>query len=92
MSRRRLDAQRTDGFSLIEVVVAMGILAVGLLSLVGVFAVSVQRMNASTPMLIAREIPPYGGDTEFASQYAAYEALSEGMRRLLDDLYAIRDR
>ena len=40
-------------------------------------------------MLIAREIPPYGGDTEFASQYAAYEALSEGMRRLLDDLYAV---
>ena len=55
MSRRRLDAQRSEGFSLIEVIVAMGILAVGLLSLVGVFAVSVQRMNASTPMLIARE-------------------------------------
>src|SRR4030081_3860310 len=37
-------------------------------------------------MLLAREMPPYGGDTEFASQYAAYEALSEGLRRLLDDL------
>ena len=40
-------------------------------------------------MLLAREVPPYGGDTEFASQYAAYEGLSEGMRRLLDDLKAV---
>ena len=40
-------------------------------------------------MLLAREIPPYGGDTEFASQYAAYEALSEGMKRILDGLFAV---
>jgi taurine dioxygenase len=40
-------------------------------------------------MLLARELPPYGGDTEFASQYAAYEALSDGMKRLLDGLFAI---
>jgi len=40
-------------------------------------------------MLLAREVPPYGGDTEFASQYLAYEALSDGMRRVLDGLIAV---
>jgi taurine dioxygenase len=35
-------------------------------------------------MLVARELPPYGGDTLFANQYLAYETLSPGMRRVLD--------
>ena len=40
-------------------------------------------------MLLAREIPPFGGDTLFANMYLAYETLSAGMRRLLDGLRAV---
>jgi taurine dioxygenase len=40
-------------------------------------------------MLIAREIPPQGGDTMFANGYVAYETLSEGMRRMLAPLTAV---
>jgi taurine dioxygenase len=40
-------------------------------------------------MLIAREVPPAGGDTEFANMYLAYETLSDGMKRLLAGLLAI---
>lgn len=39
-------------------------------------------------MLIAREIPPKGGDTLFASGYAAYEALSPALQRTLQSLKA----
>jgi len=35
-------------------------------------------------VLYAREVPTFGGDTLFANMYDAYDALSEGMRRMLD--------
>ena len=37
-------------------------------------------------MLYALEVPPIGGDTLFASQYLAYERLSDGMKALIKDL------
>jgi taurine dioxygenase len=39
--------------------------------------------------MVAREVPPHGGDTLFASSYAAYEALSDGMKRMLKPLRAV---
>lgn len=39
--------------------------------------------------LLAREVPPTGGDTLFANQYLAYEALSEGLKQTLRGLTAI---
>jgi prepilin-type N-terminal cleavage/methylation domain-containing protein len=53
--QRRRDPGSASGFSLIEMMVAMLVLSIALLSLVGVFTMSLQRMRASTPMLIARE-------------------------------------
>jgi taurine dioxygenase len=35
-------------------------------------------------LLLAREIPPQGGDTLFANQYLAFETLSEGLRKMLE--------
>lgn len=40
-------------------------------------------------LLLAREVPPFGGDTLFASMYAAYDALSDGMKRMLAGLRAV---
>ena len=40
-------------------------------------------------LLYAVEVPPYGGDTRFANQYLAYEALSEGLKKTLDGLVGV---
>jgi len=39
-------------------------------------------------ILYMHELPPVGGDTLFASMYAAYDALSEPIKRLLDGMTA----
>ena len=40
-------------------------------------------------LLVARDVPPAGGDTIFASGTMAYQSLSDGMQRLLEGLYAV---
>ena len=47
---------------------------------------------AEPPMgtiLYAIDVPPYGGDTLFANQYLAYDALSDAMKALLGSLRAV---
>ncbi|MGH1578377.1 TauD/TfdA dioxygenase family protein [Planktotalea sp.] len=44
---------------------------------------------AMCSILAARELPPYGGDTLFASMTAAYEGLSEGLKSTLRSLSAV---
>jgi taurine dioxygenase len=40
-------------------------------------------------MLLAREIPPFGGDTLFANMYLAFDSLSAGMKSLLGTLKGV---
>jgi taurine dioxygenase len=40
-------------------------------------------------LLLARELPDAGGDTEFANQYFAYETLSEGLKSVLSTLRGV---
>jgi taurine dioxygenase len=50
--------------------------------------------DACPPMasiLHLKEVPAVGGDTLFANMYAAYESLSDSMRRFLSGLTAIHD-
>ncbi len=40
-------------------------------------------------ILVARELPPANGDTWFTSMYAAYDALSPGLKETLASLHAV---
>ena len=51
-------------------------------------AMSSNRVPARASLLFARSIPPIGGHTEFADERAAYDALSEQMKRRLESLVA----
>jgi taurine dioxygenase len=42
-------------------------------------------------ILHMHEVPPVGGDTLFASMYAAYDALSAPLKRMLEGMTAIHD-
>ena len=50
---------------------------------------SYARRPPKLSILVARTLPPVGGDTMFANQYAAFDSLSEGMKRLLTGLRAV---
>src|SRR6185436_4402221 len=50
---------------------------------------SFKRVPAHASLLHAREVPPVGGETEFASMRLAYEALPAAMQRRLDGKVAI---
>ncbi len=49
---------------------------------------SFKRLPARASLLYARSIPPLGGHTEFADERAAYDALSDEMKRRLGSLVA----
>ncbi len=52
---------------------------------------SFKRVPATASMLSGREVPPSGGDTEFASQRAAYVDLAEELKQRIEHYVAIHD-
>src|SRR5258708_6629688 len=50
---------------------------------------SYDQIPALGSILLAREVPPRGGDTMFASMGLAYEALSDGLKKTLGSLRAV---
>ncbi len=50
---------------------------------------SYDQIPALGSVLLAREVPPRGGDTVFASMWRAYDALSAGLKKTLEGLRAV---
>ena len=50
---------------------------------------SYDQVPAMGSILVARELPPQGGDTLFASMAAAYESLSDGLKATLEGMRAV---
>ncbi len=50
---------------------------------------SYNTVPAMGSMLLARELPPHGGDTLFANMGLAYDALSAGLKKTLNGLRAV---
>lgn len=50
---------------------------------------SYDQIPAMGSILYAREVPNVGGDTLFSSMYAAYDALSDGLKKMLGEMYAV---
>lgn len=50
---------------------------------------SYDEVPAMGSILVARELPPTGGDTLFASMAAAYDSLSKGLQATLETLRAV---
>lgn len=48
-----------------------------------------QQQPPMGTILYAKELPPFGGDTMFANQVAAFEALSDGLKATLETLRGI---
>ena len=51
--------------------------------------VTYQERPTLGSVLYGVEVPSYGGDTLWANQYMAYEALSDGMKRMLDGMKSV---
>lgn len=50
---------------------------------------SYDPIPAMGSVLLARETPPQGGDTVFASMYSVYESLSDGLKATLEGMNAV---
>jgi alpha-ketoglutarate-dependent 2,4-dichlorophenoxyacetate dioxygenase len=52
---------------------------------------SFKDVPATASLLSGRQVPPEGGETEFASMRAGYESLSEGRQQALSGLVCVHD-